>query len=157
MKLVVYGPNRLGCLLEDGSIVDLNLSYTALLDRRGVARPYAHACSQLPADLLGFIKEEEPAIRAAEEAVSFVGGGGVEGPRGERLVFNPGEVKVRAPLPSFASRIAMAGANFYSARGMSSAQMSPSSTLPGQSALITRWRSQPSSARRVRISPRTRR
>jgi 2-keto-4-pentenoate hydratase/2-oxohepta-3-ene-1,7-dioic acid hydratase in catechol pathway len=113
MRLVVYGPNRLGCLLEDGSIIDLNLAYTALLDRRGVARPYAHACSQLPADLLGFIKEGDPAIRAAEEAVSFVGGGGVEGPRGERLVFNPGEVKVRAPLPSFASRIAMAGANFY--------------------------------------------
>ena len=70
MKLVVYGTNRLGCLLEDGSIVDLNLAYTALLDRRGVTQPYAHACSHLPANLLGFIKEGNPALRAAEEAVS---------------------------------------------------------------------------------------
>jgi len=35
MRLVVYGAHRLGCLLEDGSIVDLNLAYASLLAGRG--------------------------------------------------------------------------------------------------------------------------
>jgi len=78
-----------------------------------VTRPYVHADAVIPADLLGFIEEGEPALRAAEEALSFVREGNVEGPRRERIVFEAGEVKVRAPLPSLASRIAMAGANFY--------------------------------------------
>ncbi len=52
MRLVVFNEGRLGCQLDDGSIVDL-------------------------------------------------------------LLYAPGEVRLRAPLPSLASRIAMAGANFY--------------------------------------------
>ena len=113
MKLVVYGPHRLGCLLEGGSIIDLNLAYAALLTHRGVARPYARACSELPSNLLGFIEEGEAALRAAEQAISVVRKEGVRGPLGEKIVYRPGEVKLRAPLPSLASRLAMAGANFY--------------------------------------------
>ncbi len=113
MKLVVFGPKRLGCLLEDGSILDLNLAYAAELDRRGVSRPYAHAYSSLPPDLSAFIEEGEPALRAALEALEYVEEGHREGPRGERIVFDPREVRIHAPLPSLASRIAMAGANFY--------------------------------------------
>ncbi|RLI08170.1 hypothetical protein DRO42_06830 [Candidatus Bathyarchaeota archaeon] len=78
-----------------------------------MTRPYVHADAVVPADLLGFIEEGEPALRAAEEALSFVREGNVGGPRRERIVFEAGEVKVRAPLPSLTSRIAMAGANFY--------------------------------------------
>jgi len=113
MRFVVYGPHRLGCLLEDGSIVDLNLAYVALLASRGVSRPFAHAFSELPPNLLGFIEEGMSALRAADDAISMVRGGCLEGPKGEKLVFKPGEVKIHAPLPSSASRIAMAGANFY--------------------------------------------
>jgi len=100
-------------MLDEGSIIDLNLAYATLLAHRGVVRPYAHACSTVPADLLGFIEEGETALQAAHEAVSFAVEEEAEGPRGEKIVFDPGEVKVRAPLPSPASRIAMAGANFY--------------------------------------------
>jgi 2-keto-4-pentenoate hydratase/2-oxohepta-3-ene-1,7-dioic acid hydratase in catechol pathway len=39
--------------------------------------------------------------------------GNKEGPRGEKLHYSADEVKLRAPLPSRASKIAMAGANFY--------------------------------------------
>ncbi len=113
MRLVVYSPHRLGGLLDDGSIVDLNLAYTAHLAKKGVARPYTHARSELPGDLLSFIEEGESALRAAEVAFSFVIEGCVEGSKGEKLIFKPSEVKIHAPLPSLASRIAMAGANFY--------------------------------------------
>ena len=112
MKLVVYGSKRLGCLLENGSMVDLNLAYAASLMSRNVSRPYAHANTILPSCLLDFIEEGELALGAAKEAVSYAEKSS-EGPRGEKLVFKPGEFKLRAPLPSLASRIAMAGANFY--------------------------------------------
>jgi len=113
MKLVVYGPKRLGALLEGGSVVDLSLARAALLHKRGIARPYDHACADVPADLLSFIMEGQSGLEAAKEAVAFVREGVTEGPRGERLLFRPGEVKLHAPLPSLASRIVMAGANFY--------------------------------------------
>ena len=113
MKLVVFNSNGLGALLEDGSVVDLNSAYSALLASKGVNRPHAHACSRVPPSLLAFIEEGEAGLRAAEEAVSFVGEGVREGPGGERLVLKPGEARLAAPLPSLASRIAMAGANFY--------------------------------------------
>lgn len=113
MKLVVHGPKRLGALLEDGSVVDLSLARAALLQKRGVAKPYDQACTDVPTDLLAFITEGEAGLEAANEAVAFVREGVTEGPRGERLLFGPGEVKFNAPLPNLASRIAMAGANFY--------------------------------------------
>lgn len=113
MKLVVFNSDRLGCLLEDGSIVDLNLAYAAELSWRGVSRPYAHAYSLLPPRLSEFIEEGERALKAAEEVLLYIGKGHKEGPRGERIVYKPNEVKIHAPLPSLASRIAMAGANFY--------------------------------------------
>ncbi len=113
MKLVVFNSDRLGCLLEDGSIVDLNLAYAAELSWRGASRPYAHAYSLLPPRLSEFIEEGERALKAAEEALQYIGKGYKEGPRGERIIYKPNEVKIHAPLPSLASRIAMAGANFY--------------------------------------------
>ncbi len=113
MKLVVFDSSRLGALLEDGSIVDLNLARAALLSKSGIGRPYAHACIEVPSGLLAFIEEGEAGLKAATEAVSLVQGGVTEGPRGENLLFKPGEAKIHAPLPSLASRIAMAGANFY--------------------------------------------
>ena len=36
MKLVIIDSGRLGSLLENGSVVDLNSAYTALLRSRGV-------------------------------------------------------------------------------------------------------------------------
>jgi 2-keto-4-pentenoate hydratase/2-oxohepta-3-ene-1,7-dioic acid hydratase in catechol pathway len=113
MKLVVFNSKRLGALLEDGSVVDLNSAYSALLARRGVNRPHAHACSTVPPNILAFIEEGEAGLRAAEEAISFAREGAHEDPGGGRLVLKPEEVRLMAPLPSLASRIAMAGANFY--------------------------------------------
>ncbi len=113
MKLVLFGPKRLGALQEDGTIVDLNLAYATLLSSRGVDSPYARADAEVPSDLLAFIEEGDSALEAAEEAITMVKGGVAEGPRGERLACRCEEVKIHAPLPSLASRIAMAGANFY--------------------------------------------
>ena len=113
MKLVLFGPKRLGALQEDGTIVDLNLAYATLLSHKGADSPYTRADAEVPSDMLAFIEEGDSALEATEEAITMVRGGVVEGPRGERLACRYEDVKMHAPLPSLASRIAMAGANFY--------------------------------------------
>jgi len=116
LKLVVFGSSRLGAILGKGDIVDLNLAYAAYLKKEGVGRPYAHACSSLPSCQQVFIEEGETALCAAREAIEYVEKNlekGATGPRGEKIVYKPEEAHIRAPLPSLASRIACAGANFY--------------------------------------------
>ncbi|MGD2200947.1 MAG: fumarylacetoacetate hydrolase family protein [Candidatus Bathyarchaeota archaeon] len=113
MKIVVFNDKRLGAFMEDGSVIDLNLAYTSLLASRGVKRSYAHALSEVPPDLLAFIEEGETGLKTANEAVEHVREGTEIGPKGERLIFEPDEVEIQAPLPSLATRIMMAGANFY--------------------------------------------
>jgi 2-keto-4-pentenoate hydratase/2-oxohepta-3-ene-1,7-dioic acid hydratase in catechol pathway len=113
MKLVLFGSRRLGALQEDGAIIDLNLAYATLLSKQGEEKPYSDADARVPNDLLAFIEEGDSARKAAEEAVSMVREGVMEDPQGERLAYRCDEVKIHAPLPSLASRIAMAGANFY--------------------------------------------
>ena len=112
MKLVVFGPNkRLGAWLEDGSVVDLNHSYAALLESRGEARACAKADAEIPSCLLAFIEEGDAGLKAATKAITYAKKAQVS-TKGEQLLFKDG-VKLHAPLPSAASRLAMAGANFY--------------------------------------------
>ncbi|MGQ9679503.1 MAG: fumarylacetoacetate hydrolase family protein [Candidatus Bathyarchaeia archaeon] len=112
MKLLVFNSNRLGCLLEDETVVDLNLAYLRYLQGKGVSRPHAHANSILPCDLLSFIEEGGSAIEAAMDAIDYAKKN-QGGPDGEKILFKLDGVRIQAPLPSLASKIAMAGANFY--------------------------------------------
>ena len=113
MKLVVYGPHkRLGSLLEDGSVVDVNHAYAALLASKGEPNSCAKADAKVPSCLLAFIEEGDAGIAAAKQAVDYAKKAKVSA-GGEQLVFKGGDVKIHAPLPSAATRIAMAGANFY--------------------------------------------
>ncbi len=113
MKLVVYGPHkRLGSLLEDGSVVDINHAYAALLASRGKPNAYAKANAEAPSCLLAFIDEGGEGLKAAKKAVEYANKVKAS-EAGEQLVFKADEVKIHAPLPSVATRIAMAGANFY--------------------------------------------
>ena len=112
MKLVVFN-KRLGALQSDGSVVDLNHAYAALAKSKGSTEPCSEADSTVPTCLLCFIEKGDEGLKAGAAAVEYVKGGATEGPKGEKLLHGPGEVKLEAPLPSLASRIAMAGANFY--------------------------------------------
>ena len=115
MKLIVFGPKRLGAILEKGEIVDLNLAYTTYLAMKGDSQSSAHAATILPPDLQSFLEEGNSAMTAAHEAIEFVKAHleGDLGPSGEKIVFKPEEVAVRAPIPSPSSKIANAGSNFY--------------------------------------------
>jgi 2-keto-4-pentenoate hydratase/2-oxohepta-3-ene-1,7-dioic acid hydratase in catechol pathway len=110
MKLVMFNSGRLGALLEGGSVVDLNSAYAAYLEIKGVADPIAQAESKVPSDMLAFIEKGEEGLEAARKAIDHAKKGPAEG---GKLLYELGEVDLMAPLPSLASRIAMAGANFY--------------------------------------------
>ncbi|MEW6666130.1 MAG: fumarylacetoacetate hydrolase family protein [Thermodesulfobacteriota bacterium] len=111
MKLVTYSfatvtgePLRIGALLQD-KVVDLKLAYARYLaDERSTGRPYEIAEAILPPDMLEFLKGGVLSMDAARRAIEFVGkrlsnGESVTGPRGERIVFQRGGVKLKAPVP----------------------------------------------------------
>jgi len=110
MKLVLFNSGRLGALLDDGSVVDLNSAYASLLESKGESDPGSKADSIIPHDMLAFIEKGEEALSAARKAVDYAKNGTS---KGEKLIIESGDVNLEAPLPSLASRIAMAGANFY--------------------------------------------
>ncbi len=107
MKLVVFGPfKRLGGLLTDGKIVDLNLAHVAYLKDKGRTRPEARADVELPAKLQEFLEEADSALAAAKNALAYAQ------KKQEDLVISPEGVKIWAPLPSLQSRIICAGGNY---------------------------------------------
>jgi acylpyruvate hydrolase len=113
MKLVVFNTGRVGALLPNESVIDLNRGYAAMADSTNVTRPYEKADLYVPSNMLSFIKEGKNALENAGKVVSWVLEGNTTGPRGEKLQFMKDEVKLCAPLPSLKSRIMMAGSNFW--------------------------------------------
>ena len=104
MKLVTFevstplGPfERLGALTDAG-IVDLNAAYARLLVCRGKAAPQRIADAQVPADMLAFLEGGQDAMAAAREALADAEPG-ENAPRGQRVLYQPSEVRLRAPLP----------------------------------------------------------
>jgi len=107
--------DRLGAVL-DNKFIDLNLAYVSYL--ANVVKediPYAIASARVPTDLLGFIEGGQKTIEAAKEAVGYVESElrkGVSGPKGEKIIYDPKEVKLLPPLPSLKSRMFAMGRNF---------------------------------------------
>ena len=112
MKLVVFNNMRLGAIVDD-DVIDINYAYATLLDSNGEERPYEYADAKIPTNLYEFILEDDSGLKAAKDAVECVRGGATSGPQGEKLSYKMNEVELKAPLPSLASRLIMAGANFY--------------------------------------------
>jgi 2-keto-4-pentenoate hydratase/2-oxohepta-3-ene-1,7-dioic acid hydratase in catechol pathway len=108
MKMVTfvepyYHRDRLGVLI-DGKVVDLNLAYASYLSRNNETRAYNVATAELPFSMMDFLWTGELAWRASERAYKYANdalsqGKNLTGPRGERIVYQELEVKLRAPLP----------------------------------------------------------
>ena len=112
MKLVKYNEGRLGALVDD-SVIDLNYAFAAYKKSKGAANPQRKADAKVPSCLLAFIKEGDAGLEKAKKALEHVKAGACCGPKGQKLVYKKGEYKLKAPLPSNGTKIAMAGANFY--------------------------------------------
>jgi len=110
MKLVTFGvPTPVGQIRRIGAIhknnvIDLNMGYTRYLaDKHGNNAAYELAAAMLPPDMIGFFRRGEEAQDRAKLTVDYVAKyqarGGLVGPRGEQVIYDTNEVKLKAPVP----------------------------------------------------------
>ena len=110
MKLVTFevstpiGPvQRIGAISRE-KIVDLNIGYACYLaDKRGSRRAYELASAVLPTDMIAFFRSGQEGREAAETTIEYVaqqqGKRLALGPKGEKVVYEMAEVKLKAPVP----------------------------------------------------------
>jgi 2-keto-4-pentenoate hydratase/2-oxohepta-3-ene-1,7-dioic acid hydratase in catechol pathway len=110
MKLVTFevvtsvGPvQRIGAIRQE-KIIGLNMGYTCYLaDKRGSRRAYEMASAVLPPDMIAFFRSGQEGREAAETTIDYVAKQrsktSIMGPKGERIVYEMAEVKLKAPVP----------------------------------------------------------
>jgi 2-keto-4-pentenoate hydratase/2-oxohepta-3-ene-1,7-dioic acid hydratase in catechol pathway len=114
MKIVVFGPFKRTGAVCDGEIVDLSFTYAKYLrECTNEPCPLEMADAVAPANLARLIEGGKRALDAAQTALDYLFSNAQDrsGPRGERLVYPLGDVRLHAPRPEGA-RIACAGGNF---------------------------------------------
>jgi 2-keto-4-pentenoate hydratase/2-oxohepta-3-ene-1,7-dioic acid hydratase in catechol pathway len=110
MKLVTFefqtaiGPvQRIGAISHD-KIIDLNMGYTCYLaDKQDGSRHYELAAAVLPPDMIAFFSSGQAGREAAETTTDYIANKKsktpITGPRGEKIVYNMAEVRLKAPVP----------------------------------------------------------
>jgi 2-keto-4-pentenoate hydratase/2-oxohepta-3-ene-1,7-dioic acid hydratase in catechol pathway len=110
MKLVTFetstalGPvQRIGAINQE-KIIDLSIGYTRYLaDKHSNGRTYELAAAVLPPDMIAFFRGGKEGREAAETAIDYVAKQqsktSISGPRGEKIVYEIAEVKLKAPVP----------------------------------------------------------
>jgi 2-keto-4-pentenoate hydratase/2-oxohepta-3-ene-1,7-dioic acid hydratase in catechol pathway len=98
---------RLGAVVDRG-VIDLSAACAWHLARKGEARPYTLAGVLVPDTMLEFLKGEQTSIGFAKATISDLldelsRGSKPLGPNEETLLYGPGDVTLRAPLPRHAS------------------------------------------------------
>ncbi|GAB3053165.1 fumarylacetoacetate hydrolase family protein [Virgibacillus ainsalahensis] len=99
MKLVTFttqGYSRIGAIVDENKVVDLNYAYQAQLQSEGKYRYKEIAEAYVPARMEAFLEGGNESIAVAKKAVDFAN----DNPSSfnHKLVFNKDEVKVEAPL-----------------------------------------------------------
>lgn len=114
LKLVTYtfeGEMRIGALLDDNKVVDLNRAYQALLQQQGDPRPEAMAAAIVPSNMLEFLQGGERSLEAAREAIAFVQKEPASKLKAEGILRDLTSVKLEAPIPR-PSKITNLGLNY---------------------------------------------
>jgi len=126
MKIVVYGIERRVGIVANDQVVDANRASAKYLhEREGQPRAWAMANALAPADLGAFIESGPRALEHSQQAVDYLLHEAADelGIAGARVVHALGGVRLHAPKPSVASRIACAGGNYAQhSAGMQTAQ-----------------------------------
>lgn len=108
MRLLTYrtadGSCRLGALLSGERVLDLNLAYAGLLQRRGDPKAVELAAALVPADTVDFLRGGERSLAEAAATIadaegSLAGGELPRGPRGEQALFERQDVRLGPPVP----------------------------------------------------------
>ncbi|MBA3753142.1 MAG: fumarylacetoacetate hydrolase family protein [Nitrospira sp.] len=110
MKLVTFrsaaGPARVGALLPDAAVVDLQAAYAASASSGGrrASEAESNARERIPGDMIEFFAAGDPALEAAREAVAFAAdsrtrGDNVLSREGHPIAFGDSETQLLAPVP----------------------------------------------------------
>lgn len=110
MKLVTFrsaaGPARVGSLLPDGTVVDLQTAYAAALVHNGhrAAASDVEALERVPGEMIAFFAAGAPALAAAAEGLEFAatrlqGGDNVLSTAGHPITFADSAARLLAPVP----------------------------------------------------------
>lgn len=99
MKLVTFtrqDETRIGAVVKENKIVDLNYAFQALLKEQGKIRYKEIAEAYIPADMIGFFQGGEESLSYAKEAVSFALKH--ENVFADKIIHDYEDVKIEAPL-----------------------------------------------------------
>ena len=110
MRLVTYsasGRNRVGAVINS-LVIDLNLSYSALLESRGEPFPETKAGLELPSKMKDFIAKGTEGLERAKEAILFAQEREFKIPS---AILNLSDVKLKPPVMD-PSKIVCTGLNY---------------------------------------------
>ncbi|MFC2947613.1 fumarylacetoacetate hydrolase family protein [Virgibacillus sediminis] len=99
MRLITFtvdGYSRVGAIVEENKVVDLNHAYQAQLQREGKYRYEQIAEAFVPSKMEAFLQGGNESIDIARKAVDFALGNQTSSEH--KLVYSKNEVKVEAPL-----------------------------------------------------------
>ncbi|RLL46893.1 FAA hydrolase family protein [Oceanobacillus piezotolerans] len=101
MKLITFtvnGYSRIGAVVEENKVIDLNYAYQALLKSEGKYRYKEIAEAFVPAKMEAFLQGGKESMELAKRAIDFALSNGTDFIH--QLVYSKGEVKIEAPLSS---------------------------------------------------------
>lgn len=143
LKLVSYNVytqigvfERIGALVENKKIIDLNMGYTTYLnDVEKETKPYEIATVKIPPNMLSFLDGEEKSMEAAKKTVEYVKRflekeETITGPKGEKIVYSLDEVKLLAPVPRPRSIRDWLTSKKHTEQAIKQAQQKLGTTLP---------------------------
>ncbi len=110
MKLVTFAvPTPVGEIRRIGAIhqnkiIDLNVAYARYLtEKYGTGQAYELASAMLPPDMIAFLRRGKEARNKAELTIDYVQRyqtkDTLTGARGEKIIYEMSEVKLKAPVP----------------------------------------------------------
>lgn len=98
---VADGCQRIGFQTRGDMIADTTLAYTAFLNSEGNPKAYQLANALVPPSMLGLLEGGDVALEAAKSAEKFAAHeDDLVGPRGEQILYNNHEIKMKAPIPT---------------------------------------------------------
>ena len=115
MKIVVFGIERRVGLVVGDQVIDVHRACAKYLkERQSEPRPFAMAAALAPADLGAFVEAGPRALETAQKAADYLlkEAGDRAGLAGGQLLFELSAVKLHAPKPGLATRIACTGGNY---------------------------------------------
>ncbi len=92
---------RLGVLMKNGQVADVNTGYAALLKSQGHPKAQQIADVITPPCMIGLIESGSHGLQAVKETVAYLEANpGVRGPEGDPIFYGQDEIKFEGPVPN---------------------------------------------------------